>query len=558
MEYVLGDIADEGGNPLSDQLAEHRLVAIMLKHPEIAADVRDLVSSTEFFDRAVGRVFDGLVKAGEFSAETPQIIEWIGGETIEIAGRKAKQFIGYLRGLGEEFRADEASGFADDIFQCYERRMTQEGQTELLGFDSFRSTMGLVTWADRNSASVDEYDELVEGIIPEKELVIVIGATGAGKTFLGRHLCYCLSRGVDFMGHRILEPVPVVWCAYEGGRGIKARDQAYEKATGFTGHMMLASLAKPIDLWSKELNVEELIKEIEGIKRTEFGGRDPAAIFIDTHNAATPGASEIDSGDVSKIRDRYHRLRDVFGAAVIVIGHTNALGKMRGNEQLPNNAETVITVAKKTRTENRQIIQVKDNDGRDVRAVELWKQREGQAGPLFDFVLPAYETRIKNKFGKFRTSCVVTAPNFESEAEKSADKKPAGGKGGMRLADIEDHFFDIFWKVLHEQGTLSPPELGLPKTTRAVHRATISKAYRDGSIPQDGSEPVSSNTVKSRWTRSTGRLRKLGIIGFREPFFWWTGKPVAGKPATQVQRTMFDDMDERMPPQGSDFDFPDE
>lgn len=549
-QYLPGDIEDEHGNALSDHVAEHRLIAIMLRHPESAPSMRDLVSSTEFFDRALGRVFDGLISKDGFVASNPEIIEWLGGEKVEIAGRPAKQFVGYLYGLGDDLKKDEASEFAQAIFEAAERRFTIEGQTNLVGLDSFHSKMGLVTWSDRNSASVDEYDELVEGVIPEKELVIVIGATQAGKSFLGRHLSYCLARGVDFMGHRILKPVPVVWCAYEGGRGIKARDQAYEKATGFAGDMMLASLAKPIDLWSKDLNVEELIKEIEGIKRAEFNGHDPAAIFIDTHNAATPGASEIDSGDVSKIRDRYHRLRDVFGSAVIVIGHTNALGKMRGNEQLPNNAETVITVAKKTRTENRQLIQVKDNDGREVRTVELWKQREGQTGPLFDFVLPAYETSIKNKFGKFRTSCVVTAPNVDRQPA-DADGKSKSTRG-VRLTDLRLAFFQMFWKALNEHGKVAPLELGLPRSTRAVAHEWVKTGFEETLSTDD------VNTTKARWQRLTEFFIARQVIGWHKPSmtFWWTGKAVSGVPATEG-RTRFDDMDEREPPR-DDFDFPED
>jgi KaiC/GvpD/RAD55 family RecA-like ATPase len=550
-QYLPGDIEGEGGEKLSDQLAEHRLIGILLRNPEIAAEIRSLVSPQEFFDRALGRAFDGIV-AAEGLLRNEDVIDWLGGSAVTFGDRTAKQFVGHLIGESMDLTPADASVYANSIFECAERRFTQAGDTNLVGADAWQSKMGLSTWGDRNSAVTDEYDELVEGIIPERELVIMIGPTQAGKSFLGRHLCYCLARGVDFMGHRILKPVPVVWCAYEGGRGIKARDQAYEKATGFVGDMLLANLAEPIDLWSKELNVEELIKEIEGIKRTEFGGRDPAAIFIDTHNAATPGASEIDSADVSKIRDRYKRIASVFKCTVIIIGHTNSLGKMRGNEQLPNNAETVIIVNKKTRTENRQIIQVKDNDARDVRHVELWKQREGQTGPLFDFVLPAYETGLKNKFGKYRTSCVVTPPNFESEPEKVEEKKTVTTKAGFKLTDIEDQFFGVLWKQLMEAGADAPPELNLPKGTRVVHRSVVGKAYRESSIPEDGAQPVNSNTVKARWDRSSRRLRKFDVIGFQEPYFWWTGKPILGRPATQPQRSMSFDRDEA--PTTAEFD----
>jgi len=543
--YPPGDIEDGGGNAESDLLAEHKLVGALLRQPEISVDIRDLVSPELFFDRALGRLFGGIASLDGFAPDSDQLVTWLGGDSVEIAGRSGKQALGYLISVGDEVTPDEATVLADHIFELGERRLTAQGQV-------FQSKMGLVTWADRNSVADDVYDEYIEGIIPERELVLVIGATQAGKSFLTRHMCYCLARGIEFMGHRILEPVPVVWCAYEGGRGVKARDQAYDKHYGYEGEMPLATLAKPIDLWSKDLNVEELITEIEGVCRAEFNGRPPGVIVVDTHNAATPGASEIDSEAISKINVRYKRLRDVFGCTVIVVGHTNALGKMRGNEQLANNIETVITVTKKTVLKSRVPEQVKDDDGREVRSVDLWKQREGATGHLFDFVLPAIETKIKNKFGKFRTSCVVTTPNWSAQAEAEANvkEKKSDTKAGFKLTGHEDHFFSVLWKAL-ERGAPAPPELGLASNVRVAHRSEVIKLYKATFIPKDGSEVAPDNTINSRWTRATGNLRKFKVIGYQNNLFWWTGKPILGKPETFQQRMLFDERD--MPP---DDEFP--
>jgi hypothetical protein len=118
--------------------------------------------------------------------------------------------------------------------------------------------------------------------------------------------------------------------------------------------------------------------------------------------------------------------------------------------------------------------------------------------------------------------CGVTEPNR------------TGAPGGVLLTEIENLFFDVFWKQLHEHGAEAPPELNLPRGTRVVHRVIVSKAYRISFA--EGSQPVSDNTVKSRWSRSTKRLRTDKVIAFQEPYFWWTGKPVLGKPATQQHR----------------------
>ncbi|WP_456665436.1 hypothetical protein [Bradyrhizobium sp. USDA 3240] len=117
-----------------------------------------------------------------------------------------------------------------------------------------------------------------------------------------------------------------------------------------------------------------------------------------------------------------------------------------------------------------------------------------------------------------------------------AEPNRTGVPGGFKLTDIEDLFFDVLWWQLHEAGHEAPPELHLPRGTRVVHRSIVSTAYKRSSIPQDGSQSISENTIKSRWDRSARRLRKFNVIGFHEPYFWWTGMPVLGKPATQQHR----------------------
>ena len=540
-EYVLGDIEDEAGNPESDLLAEHQLIGALLWHPEWTAQVRDLVSPGEFFDRTLGRVFSEMLALDGFPPDNDQVLGWVG--PADIAGRIGKQAIGYLRSLGGDIDADRSTVLADRIFELAERRLTAQGQVALAGAP-FYSTMGLLMWSERNVHVQEEYDYLVEDTIPERELTIIMGATQAGKSFLAFHLAMCLTRAVPFFGRQILEPVPVVWCAYEGGRGARGRMLAYAKHHDIKAELLFAALTSPIDLWSKDLNVDELIKEVQGIIRTQFNGKRPGVLFIDTHNAATPGASEIDSEAVSKIRDRYKALIAALGCAVIIIGHTNALGKHRGNELLVNNVDTVITVTKKVVLKNRTPTQIKDDDKRDVRTVDLWKQREGETGHMFDFVLPAVETGIKNKFGKSRTSCVVTKPNWSAQAEAEANtpnKPPEQTSRGIKLTDIEDNFFKVMWKELSRLGEPAPPELQLPPRTLVVHRATVSKAFRESFIPEDGKVAPSPNTINSQWKRSTGRLRKFGVIGFNEPWFYWTGKAVLGMPGTQPQRSMFDD-----------------
>lgn len=537
-EYLPGDLQDEAGNPETDLEAEHKLIGLLLWKPELAGSIRDLVSPDLFFDRALGRIYSGLLALDGFEPDTQQIAGWIG--MADIAGRTGAQAIGFLRATGAGLLDSDAAELADRIFEVGERRLTAQGQVNIA--EPFKSKMGLIMWADRNTAVTDHYDFLIEDLIPEKELSIIMGATQAGKSFFGFDMAMSIARGIPFWGRQILKAQPVIWGAWEGGRGARDRMLAYERHNELQGSAYpFAALTRPVDLWSRDTNVVELIREGKGIISTEFGGVQPAAFFVDTHNAATPGASEIDSEAVSKIRDRYRYIIRELGCALVIIGHTNALGKHRGNELLVNNVDTVLTVKLKTVTKNRAAEQLRDDDRRDIREVRIEKQREGQTGHLTDFVLPAVETGIKNKFGKIRTSCVVVKPNWTAQAEAEANAAPAkkqDTKAGFKLTDQEDHFFTVLWKALQERGASAPPAFGLPPATKVVHRADVKKLYSATFIPKDGSAPESENTIGSRWTRATGKLRRFNVIGYQDNLFWWTGKAILGKPETYRQQTL--------------------
>jgi hypothetical protein len=449
---------------------------------------------------------------------------------------------------------ENVDALVSEIVEVADRRFAAAPDAELnpLGSSTqYTSRMGLLMWAERNEFAPEGYDYLVEDTIPEKELTIIMGATQAGKSFLAFHLAMCMARAVPFFGRRILEPVPVIWLAYEGGRGARGRMLAYAKHFELeeSAEFLFAALTRPVDLWSKETNVDEVIKECEGVIRSRFNGKRPGAIFIDTHNAATPGASEIDSEAVSRIRDRYKLMIQALGCAVVIIGHTNAMGKHRGNELLVNNVDTVITVTKKTVLKNRVAEQLKDDDRRDIRSVELVKQREGETGHLFDFVLPAVETGIKNKFGKSRTSCVVTKPNWSDQAAAEAnarDRRIESKPVGARITNSDDFLYlQCLFRQIGEVGEPAPAKLQLPVGTTVVKLNDVKNDFATRSLPAE--EVTGSNqaqvrdAIRKRAFRSGARLQKAGIVGYREPYLYWTGKEVQGVRETQKQRSMFDD-----------------
>jgi hypothetical protein len=390
----------------------------------------------------------------------------------------------------------------------------------------FVSTMDLLMWADRNRPGRRRYEYAIDDLIPERQIVVVMGDTGTGKSFFTTAMAMALCRRVPFFGRRIARQLGVIWCAYEAAEGADARMRAYAGYHGLKDEdLPFGALQHPLPLWPNEPNGDLLIKEIHGIVRTKFNGIPLGAIVVDTYNAATPGASEIDSEVVSRIRSYFHRAVQETGATLIIVGHTNSAGKHRGNEQLTNNVDTILKVSFKTRVVDREVIQLKDDDGREIRTMKVVKQREGRSGAEFDFVLHEVADGTKNQYGNSRTSCVVV-PFGGSSAGSTAPVK------GPRLTHERAVILQCLRTAIEDHGEPVPPMLRLPRSiVRVVNAQHWKRVYLEKS-PDAG---ATDNTINKRLRDASSQFQNLKLIGRTNPFVWI----VPGKASADVLDNLF-------------------
>jgi len=549
-------LRDASGALLSDPAAEAGLLGMLLTHPGQFDRVGTLVASGDFADIFHRRIFACFEKANSegWAIGVDAIVQALGGDpkAVVVDGMTAGAYLARL--VVDAPDGADPQELAEHIQQCAERRAV--GSADDVHFEApFASRMGLKMWADQNDPSA-EYEYLVEDLIPERQGVLIMGETQTGKSFLGYHLCMCMARGVPFFGHRILKPVGVIWAAYEAGLGAASRMRAYRRHHNLDlDDLPFGVLQQPLPLWPNEPNVAALIEECRGIERTRFRGIQLGAIVVDTYNAATPGASEIDSEVVSKIRGYFHRIIEETGATLIIIGHTNDRGKHRGNEQLTNNIDTVIRVSRKTRVDGREIIAERDDDNREIRTFKVVKQREGLDGQTHDFVLRVVEDGTRNKYGKPRTSCVVVAPNLpDVGSDDVPDGTPGDKAQGLRVTGNEALFLRCILQSQNDYGVKPPAELGLPRSIGLVvdyDRVKVlfsQRMLRDDDSTEDGRKRHYERT-KAAIKRARMRLMHLQIIGCHDPFVWWTGRPVRGVKETQRNHpSLFDSP----PPAGGD------
>lgn len=539
------------GVPLADPELEAQLLGVLMAEPDTFGRIAEHVFVEDFFDPLHRRMFAALSEGHEagFAVGMKGMVEAFGGDPNSVIsdGVTVSQLIAGMIAKADTKADLEAVAVA--IHECADRRANEAGtDSELLDREApFKSRMGLRMWRDQNLPG-KEYEYLIEDLIPEGEGVLLMGETQTGKSFLTFHMAMCGVRGVPFFGHRILKPFGVVWCAYEAAAGAPARMRAYRRHHNLPlENLPFAALQRPLKLWPEEGGVDAVINEIKAVERTMFDGVKLGMVVIDTHNAGTPGASEIDSEVVSKIRDRYHKIIAATGASLVIVGHTNSAGKHRGNEQLGNNIDTVIKVVRKVRVIGRDVIQLKDDDRRDIRTMHVVKQREGQSGDEHDFILPQVEDGTTNKFGKPRTSCVVAPPNL---ADAISDNRQGGDAAdrlaGAKVSKQEALFLQCVLDATAENGVPAPATLGLPYSIGKVvdydfvKRLMSAKMLREEDNTPEG-QKAHRERVKSAVRRAREGLMHVKIVGADSPFIWWTGRPVRGMAATQPrQRDLLD------------------
>ncbi|GAA2887972.1 hypothetical protein GGQ99_004772 [Aminobacter niigataensis] len=379
----------------------------------------------------------------------------------------------------------------------------------------FRSKFGLIRWEDQDKPSDRTYEFQVAGLIPRRETVLWFGESQSGKSFSAFDCGIHVASGMEYQGRRTRRG-GVIYCFIEKGHGAKNRMQAFRQhfdlpLEGFP----FAVLTKRIDIFSSEETVDLLAAECAEIAKGWDVPLD--VIVIDTHDKATPGASEIDKKDVSTVLNRYERLRDRSSAGIWVIGHSNSFGSARGSLVLYNAIETVISISV---LRDKALGEFRDANQRVIRQAKVMKQSEGEAGQTWKFVLPAIEV-ARNEYGESVTSCVVTPP-----ADKEGDDLISSG---FKASANDSIFLKALIKALGERGEAPSPLLALPPSiVRVVDYAHVKEAYK-ALNPDDGNDAVKwRERLKTGLRRARERLIDHRIIGVSSPHIWITGRPVRG------------------------------
>jgi hypothetical protein len=199
----------------------------------------------------------------------------------------------------------------------------------------------------------------VEGLIPEKGFILLVGRNQSGKTFLALDLAASMSLGLTWFG-RGTNPLNVIYAALEG------IDNA--RVTAWLEHHDVESLPG-LEWIVGGINLKNRAHQDELIAAVRDSG---AHWFIlDTLNRSISGFEENGSADMGLIIALADRLRLEADCGLLVVHHTpRNENNPRGHTSLEDAADTILTVTA-------------GKGGR--RVLEVTKQRNAPSGLTLTF-----------------------------------------------------------------------------------------------------------------------------------------------------------------------------
>lgn len=191
-------------------------------------------------------------------------------------------------------------------------------------------------------SSLPEPEWLINKILPATAMTTIYGAPGAAKSFWALDAALSVASGHTFHGAET-RAGKVVYSLGEGLRGLKYRIEAWCLAHPTADRELIRENFRVIPKAVQLLDTNEgsaLVNTIE-----DYG--DVSMLIIDTLARALVGGDENSAGDVGRAIAVCDRVRDLCGAATLIVHHTSADGsKARGSTALPGASDAMLKMVK--------------------------------------------------------------------------------------------------------------------------------------------------------------------------------------------------------------------
>lgn len=252
-------------------------------------------------------------------------------------------------------------------------------------------------------ATLPPVEPLITDTLSLRSSVVLIGPTGAGKTFLALSWACCVATGSRWLGRDVVRS-PVLYVVGEGASGLDARIAAWEQMWGTTvSDDDIRFAIRPESLIHMNTWVE-IAKEAR-----DLGAR---FVVLDTFSSLAPDADE--TKDAAVTMRRLADLAAAIDGTALLVHHPGwgDVERARGGSQIEANADEVILLRGNAHTDLVEMERKKVKEG--PAGDKTWLRRKpigdsvaidlAQPATALEAVGDAVETTVRDLFGGDKVS----------------------------------------------------------------------------------------------------------------------------------------------------------
>ena len=330
--------------------------------------------------------------------------------------------------------------------------------------------------------------DLVEDFLGDGAMSVLYGQSNSGKTFFATDLGLRIACGWEWCG-RYVERKGVIYCALEGGFGIRNRVAAFRQEHALDGQNIPFGIV-PMSL--DMLNPDDPSALVTAIRtEAEEIGFPIGFVVIDTVARAMAGGNENAPDDMGMLVHHGDLIRQETGAHLMWIHHSGkdeAKGA-RGHSSLRAATDTEIEIT---------------SDGTS-RVARVTKQREYECSGEFPFSLKVVELG-QNQRGKTITSCVVE--HGEGNAAGAASFR-------RRLKGHNKRALEVLADLVATSG--QEGHAGVPSGYQSVPDKWWRERFYERAMPGD-----SDDAKQAAFRRATVALVNDHFVGMANRRVWIT------------------------------------
>jgi AAA domain len=323
---------------------------------------------------------------------------------------------------------------------------------------------------------------LVQGIVPRDGITAGYGPPKCGKSLWAFDVAMHSALGWNYRGRRVISG-PVIYCAFEGADGFKARAAAFRQHHGIKPDTEVPFYLIPLRL--------DLVKEHRALIasiREQMRRENPVSVTLDTLNRSLAGSESSDQ-DMTAYLNAADAIRRAFGCAVIIVHHCGIDGsRPRGHTSLTGAVDAQLAVKR-------------DDAGNTIVTVECMK--DGPEGYVIASALQVVTVGADDD-GEPITSCVIVP--VDTAAIRIAPRK---------LSDRQRLALRALADCSNDRGRAPPADFGLPAGLLAVQVSEWrEEMFRCGALNKEAKNP------RSDFQRVKLSLQARGLIGERDNLVW--------------------------------------